>query len=350
LEYLVRKFFLSSLLVFLTACSQPNDHNAVFYVFGTNVDVTLRGVDDTQASEAFATLQIRFQAMHRDWHAWEPGKLSRINQAFARGGDIEVSDDIATMIRRSQRYEAASGGRFNPAIGGLIELWGFHTSDFPVKGPPPSAHDIQVWLDQHPSSHDIHIVAQRVSSNNPAVKLDFGGIAKGYATDKACTLLKQMGVKSAIVSAGGDLRAYGAGSENPWNIAVSKPGGGVIGSILVSRDESIFTSGSSQRFRENANQRYPHIIDPRDGMPVQGLKAVTVIASDGMLADAAATSLMVAGADDWPAVAAALGIDTVLVVDNKGGLFASRKMLKRLSLQNRQSVTIRQVSLPVSTP
>jgi len=335
----------SLLLLALVACTDLSDQHAVFYVFGTTVEVTLRATDESKASAAFSQLQQRFQSMHRDWHAWEPGQLTEINLAFSEGRKIAIQDDIAILIRRSQQLETATGGRFNPAIGGLIELWGFQTSIYPIEGPPPTAGAIQSWLDKGPSSLDIRIEGKQVSSSNPAVQLDFGGIAKGYAVDIAGDLLISMGVKSAIINAGGDLRAYG-GNDQPWKIAVSKPGGGVIGSIEVSGDEAVFTSGSSQRYRQDQLERYPHIIDPATGWPISGLSAATVVTDEGALADAAATALLVAGKTDWPEVASALGLDTVLVVDEKGDLYMTEKMQDRLTLKRNTDTQITIITLP----
>ncbi len=341
------KLLLALLLLTLVACSKPQDQYAVFYVFGTTVEVTLRGTDEKQASAAFSALQQRFQSMHRDWHAWEPGHLTEINLAFSEGRKIDIQDDIAFLIRRSQALESATGGRFNPAIGGLIALWGFHTSDFPIIGPPPSKAAIQSWLARRPSSLNIRIEGKQASSSNPAVQLDFGGIAKGYAVDIARDLLIEMGIKSAIINAGGDLRAYGGGDQ-PWRIAVSKPGGGVIGGIDISGDEAVFTSGSSQRFRQDRQERYAHILDPATGWPVSGLSAATVVTGEGTLADAAATAIMVAGKNDWPEVASALGLDTILVIDEKGDLYMTEKMRDRLTLESDNDAQITIVILPES--
>ena len=306
----MRKFLITLLLLALVACTKPPDRHAIFYVFGTTVDVTVRNTDEKTASAAFGKLQQRFQSMHRDWHAWEPGHLTDINLAFSEGHKIDIQDDIAFLIRRSQQLEVATGGRFNPAIGGLIELWGFHTSDYPITGPPTEAAAIRSWLEKNPSSLNIRIEGSQAGSSNPAVQLDFGGIAKGYAVDIARDLLVSMGINSAIINAGGDLRAFG-GNGQAWKIAVRKPGGGVIGGINISGDEAVFTSGNSQRFRQDQLERYPHILDPATGWPISGLSAATVVTDEGALADAAATAILVAGGNDWPEVAGALELDKI---------------------------------------
>jgi len=313
-------------------CHRPQVEQAELFVFGTLVDVTVQGVDAATAERAFAQLQADFQVMHRDWHAWEPGALTRINEAFASGQSAPASPDIIRLVRQSQFVEERSGGRFNAAIGALIGLWGFHTSEFPILGPPPDPEAIAALVEAHPSSLDISIAGDMLSSDNPAVQLDFGGIAKGYAIDLACDRLREMGIDDAIVNAGGDLRAIGDHGDRPWRVAIRNPGGGVIGSLETRADEAVFTSGNYERFREDAGARYPHILDPATGWPVKELSSVTVIADEGWLADAAATALIVAGPSAWRQVAEALGLDQVLVVDGDGRVQLTPAMRGRVEL------------------
>lgn len=317
-------------LSLLSACQRDGEQSAELFVFGTIVEIKLWGVSAEDASHAFADIQQMFQAMHRDWHAWEPGRLVDINKAFAAGRPATADADIVEMIRRSQYLETATGGRFNPAIGALIDLWGFHTSDFPIEGPPPSQAQISAILDQHPSTHDIHIDGLEVSSDNPAVQLDFGGIAKGYAVDLTIARLRAMGIDNAIVNAGGDLRAIGTHGERPWRVAVRKPGGGNVGSVQVHGDEAIFTSGNYERFRQDQTSRYPHILDPATGWPAKDVASATVITDEGILADAAATALVVAGLEGWPEVARALNLQQVAVVDEDGTVYLTPAMDERL--------------------
>jgi thiamine biosynthesis lipoprotein len=317
----------------LAAClREPNVQRAEFFVFGTVLDVSVQGVDRATANRAFAELQRDFQAMHRDWHAWEPGMLTRVNEAFAAGRSATANADIVELIRRSQQLETLSGGRLNPAIGALIGLWGFHTSDYPILGPPPPAEAIERLVERNPSSSDIRIDGLTLSSTNPAVQLDFGGIAKGYAVDRACERLIALGVGNAIVNAGGDLRAMGNHGDRPWRVAIRDPRGGIIGSLETGADEAVFTSGNYERFRQHGAERYPHILDPRTGWPVQALSSVTVVASEGVLADAAATALTVAGPDEWIEVARALGLEQVLLVDAEGRAFLTPAMQRRVAL------------------
>lgn len=317
-------------VVLLSGCQRDEEQGAELYVFGTIVEIKLWGASAEEAGQAFMEIQQMFQAMHSDWHAWEPGRLVEINKAFAEGRSATADEDIVEMIHRSQPLENLTGGRYNPAIGALIRLWGFHTSDYPIEGPPPSQAQISEILNQRPSSSDIRIDGLELSSSNAAVQLDFGGIAKGYAVDLTIAKLRAMGIDNAIVNAGGDLRAMGTHGDRPWRVAVRKPGGGMVGSVQVEGDEAIFTSGNYERFRQDQTQRYPHILDPATGWPAKDIASVTIITNEGILADAAATALLVAGLDEWQDVARALNLQQVAFVDGEGTVFMTPEMKKRL--------------------
>jgi thiamine biosynthesis lipoprotein len=327
-RFFLLPFFVCLLL--LAACQKNEEQSAELFVFGTIVEIKLWGASPEAASDAFAEIQQMFQHMHRDWHAWEPGRLTEINKAFAQGQTATGDTDIVEMIRRSQQIEPQTGGRFNPAIGALIGLWGFHTSDYPILGPAPSQAEIDSLLALKPSSTDIHINGLELRSDNPAVQLDFGGIAKGYAVDLTIERLRLMGIDNGIVNAGGDLRAMGKHGERAWRVAIRKPGGGSIGSTEVLGDEAIFTSGNYERFRQDKTERYPHIIDPGTGWPARDIASVTVITREGILADAVCTALVVAGLDGWPEVARALELDQVAVVDEFGTVYMTPAMEQRI--------------------
>jgi thiamine biosynthesis lipoprotein len=332
----------AALVLLLAACDREaeREHSANLFVFGTVVELKLWGASPEQASRAFAEIQEMFQGMHRDWHAWEPGLLVDINEAFARSEPVTASPDIVEMVRLSQRVEEQSGGCFNPAIGALVALWGFHTSDYPIIGPPPGSADIDAILARRPSSRDIHIDGLQLRSGNPAVQLDFGGIAKGQAVDLAVERLQGLGIRNGIVNTGGDLRAYGRHGDRPWRVAIRKPGGGVIGAVEIAGDEALFTSGNYERFRQDETERYAHILDPRTGWPVADVASATVLADRGALADAAATALIVAGLDGWQAVARSLGLDMVLMVDAAGRVYLTPGMEARVRFSEEVERTI----------
>jgi thiamine biosynthesis lipoprotein len=240
---------------------------------------------------------------------------------------------IVPLILRGRELAAQSGDLFNPAIGGLIRLWGFGSDD-PPHGPPPDGAAVGALVAQRPRMADIVLDGARVRSRNPAVRLDLGAFAKGYALDRAIERLRAAGVANAIVNAGGDLRAIGRHGERPWRIGIRHPrGGGVLAAVEVAGDESVVTSGDYERYFEWGGARYHHIIDPRTGYPTRGVTSVTVFARQGDLADAAATAILVAGGKDWLPVARAMGVSGVMVVEEEGTVQMTPNLRARIRFE-----------------
>ncbi len=324
----------------LSGCSRTETQEYELYVFGTLVNITLWEVEPERGQEAITQLNADFQRMHHDWHAWKPGPLVDINRAIARGEPAKVIPSLVPIIEQSKALEARSEGLFNPAIGGLLSLWGFQSDDRP-NGPPPAEEAIAEWVEQAPSMEDVHLNGSMLTSDNPAVQFDFGAFAKGYAVDLAIQRLRGLGIRNAIVNAGGDLRAIGSKSGAPWRVGVRHPqGAGVLAAIEVKGDESVFTSGNYERFREFEGVHYQHILDPRTGMPVEGVTSVTVIHENGAVADAAATALVVAGPGEWHRIAKRMGVRFVMLVDDAGTLYMNPAMRDRVDFQGETRPTI----------
>lgn len=314
-----RRLAAALLLVLLIGCTpSPQVHSRSFLAFGTLVEVTIAGVDAERADAAMDLLEQDFRYMHETWHAWKPSALSRVNALLRTGEWFSVAPSVRPLIVEAVRLAEASGHRFNPAIGALVELWGFHQDERGNAPPPPEAA-IAELVAAAPRMTDLELDGIRMRSRNPAVSLDFGAFAKGYGIDRAIERLRGLGIENAIVNAGGDLRAIGSRGDRPWRIGVRAPrGGGVLAAVEIAGDTSVFTSGDYERNFEYEGEIYHHILDPATGYPARGLTSVTVLARDGATADAAATALFVAGPGAWRQVASDMGLDRVMVVTSDG--------------------------------
>ncbi len=335
-------FFLAlscSLLLF--GCSKNNGaYNEQILAFGTLVEVQIWGIDEKNGHQAVEAISKDFEYMHQAWHAWRPGVLGRINQLLPMGKTFSVAPSVIPLIKLAKNLSGKSGQRFNPAIGNLIGLWGF-ASDLPPKGPPPTVQQIEDTLAKKPSMDDIILDGISIRSTNPAVRLDFGGFAKGYGVDQAITHLREMGIKDAVVNAGGDLRAIGRHGDRPWRVGIRDPrGSGILASVEVEGDESIFTSGDYERFFEYDGIKYHHIIDPRSGYPARGAISVTVFHDNAAEADAAATALFVAGPEDWFEVAQAMGVHGVMLIDTNGTIFMTPSLKNRIYFESEKKPEI----------
>ncbi|MCK9529717.1 MAG: FAD:protein FMN transferase [Gammaproteobacteria bacterium] len=317
----------------LGGCGTPASEQVYedrFYVFGTLADITLYGVDEARGREAVAAVSQDFQTWHHEWHAWEPGPLGDVNAAIAAGQPAPLIPSLEPLVQRSREAYERSEGLFNPAIGRLLQLWGFQSSERP-SGPPPSREAVAERLARAPGMGDVQVRDGVLISRNPDVQLDFGGIAKGYAVELALARLRTMGIENAIVNAGGGLSVIGSRGERPWRVGIRHPqGNGVLASLEVHSGESVHTSGNYERFREHQGVRYTHILDPRTGWPVEGITSATVIGTDGTLADVAATVLVIAGPQDWHRLAQRLGIRYAMLVDEAGTVYMNQAMAERV--------------------
>lgn len=316
---------------------ETRDHRHQLYAFGTLVTVDFFDVEPRTSAAAIAAVEARIIEIDRNWYPWSqyPGELRRVNDAIAAGRSIEVSPMLAELVRRATLLEEKSGGRFNPAIGHLTELWGFH--DLAGLGTaPPDDDEIQKWLAASPGGASLEWNGNMLHSASPDVMLDLGGIAKGSILEQLVTILHDNGVENAIIDIGGDLTVLGRIRGRKARIGIRSPRSErVLAWLEATGGETVVTSGDYERFFEHEGVRYQHILDPRSGYPVSHTVSATVVHEDPVLADAAATALLVAGADGFDEMCAALGLDQALIVDTSGDLRLTRGIEKRLNWPDR---------------
>ena len=327
-----RSLLLLACTAFLVAaCAQPAPlHRQESFVFGTRVEVLIAGLAEGEARPAAASVLQEFDRLHRTYHAWQPSELSELNAALAAGKPHEVSVELAALILDAQAITRAGDGLFDPGIGRLIALWGFHADEFRAELPEAAA--LADWRQKRPSILDVQVDGLRVSSRNPAVALDFGGYLKGVALDRAAAILRAAGAANALINIGGNVMALGSKNGQPWRVGIQHPRQpGPMATLQLRDGEATGTSGDYQRYFELDGQRYSHLLDPRSGEPARATQSLTVLipprADAGTLSDASSKPLFVAG-DDWLALAArmqAAGLPPaqVLRVDSAGSVQVS---------------------------
>lgn len=339
---LLRLFLSLFLMTALVACGNADKavYKFDYFAFGTLISLTIAGEDRESAQRASNALEVEFNRMHHDWHAWQAGPLVSINQALSNGETVELNAEFSDLIPRSLELAALSEGTFHPGMGGLLKLWGFQGDDMPTA--PPEQTALDAFLATAPSLDDIVIShptsksdkgGVSIHSTNPHFQFDLGGFAKGYGIDQAIAQLKSMGIDNAIVNAGGDLRAIGQRPDRPWRIGIRHPRGpGVMAFLDVKDGESVFTSGDYERYFYFDDQRFHHILDPHTGWPADQAMSVTILTQEAALADAAATALLVAGPEQWREVAASMGIKQAMLVDAQGEIHMLPAMKDRITL------------------
>lgn len=331
------RLFIVSLALLLAGCGKEPLYHEQGYVFGTLVDVSIYGEDEVQARAAVGEVMREFQRLHDMLHAWQPSELSELNAAFAKGEGKAVSPELAAMLRDAARLSEQSDGLFNPAIGGLIGVWGFQSDEF--KPLLPDEKEIEALLRANPRMSDLVFDGDRVSSRNKAVKLDLGGYAKGYALDRAAELLRKRDMRNVLVNIGGNVMALGRHGDRPWRVGIQHPRkSGALATLELHDGEAIGTSGDYQRYFELDGKRYCHLIDPRSGWPVQGVQAVTILTRGpraGLLSDGTSKPLFVAGKDGWRAAAQRMRLPEAMLVDAQGGIHLTAALQKRLEFADK---------------
>lgn len=313
------------------------------YVFGTLVEVSVYGENESKARQAVASVMQEFQRLHDLLHAWKPSALSSLNTAFSKGVGEEAPTEVAAMLKEAAELSAQSGGLFNPAIGGLVKLWGFHADEF--KAVLPDDKEIAKLVAAKPQMSDLAFHSspsdkgETVSSRNPTVQLDLGGYAKGYALDRAAALLKQQGIHNALINIGGNIMALGRHGDRAWRIGIQHPRRpGPIATMELHDGEAIGTSGDYQRYFELDGKRYCHLIDPRTGQPVTGVQAASILTSGiraGVLSDAVSKPLFISGSAGWRDMANKMGITHALLIDESGTVYLTAAMQKRLEFTDK---------------
>ena len=326
----------------LLGCGHEPLYQEQGYVFGTLVEVTIYGESEQHAKLATAAVMQEFQRLHDMLHAWKPSELSDLNKAIARGESKVVSPELAAMLQDAAAISKQSQGAFNPAIGGLVALWGFHADDFkPVK---PDEKVIAQWVAANPQMSDLSFVPDKdgvlVRSNNKAVEIDLGGYAKGYALDRAAEILEKRSIHNALINIGGNIMALGQHGKKFWRVGIQHPRqSGALAAIELQDGEAIGTSGDYQRYFMLDGKRYCHLIDPQSGYPKQGVEAVTIVTHGlhaGVLSDADSKPLFIAGVKGWRAAASRAGLADAMLLDGQGNIHITNDLKKRLEFTDKK--------------
>lgn len=313
-------FRLSGVLLFLlciamlTACQNSDENKKVskdIFAMDTYMTVTAYGknVENgvNKAVDEINRLETVLSAEKQE------SDIYKLNET----GSGTLSTDTKNIVSKALEINKTTNGAFDISIYPLMVKWGFTTQKYNV----PSKNEISKLLKDVDSSK---IIFDEKSGNiklKENMKIDLGGIAKGYTSNRVMQIFKECGVKSGLVSLGGNVQALGTKTDGTaWQIAIENPdkSSDYIGVVSV-KDKAVITSGGYERYFEKNGKTYHHILDPETGYPAEsGVKSVTIVSDDGTLADALSTSLFVMGKekalDYWREHKNEF--DTVLVEDN----------------------------------
>ncbi|KYP14449.1 FAD:protein FMN transferase [Flavihumibacter sp. CACIAM 22H1] len=264
-------------------------------LMGNRFELTIQEPDPERAEELIRFAVDEIRRIEALLTTFQPdSETNRINE-MAGLAPVEVSGEVLALIQRAQRISTLTQGAFDLSYGSLDKsLWNFDLNM--KKLPSPALAKKSVRLINY-QNIEVDPLNKTVFLKEKGMRIGFGGIGKGYAADRAKELLVKEGVTTGIVNASGDLTAWGK-QENgePWTIGIADPrAANHLFSYINITDMSVATSGNYEKFVEIGGKRYSHTIDPRTGMPVSGIKSVTIISPYAELSDALATPVMVMG-------------------------------------------------------
>ncbi len=309
------------LMVVTSGCTKkekfPPPVDRTWLTMGTFASVTLRGDNRNALQADFESASACFSNINRKLSTYIPdSEISRINSG---AGTVEVSQLTYDMVQTTLRYSELSGGAFDPTVKPLIKMWGFNGARVPTNLPSAQKvasvlrtvgyKKVKAWMDSSSEKKKYFIQSP--------VAIDLGGIAKGYAVDRAYALIvgapptlpqdsdQTCKQQNFLINLGGNIRCHGqATPERPWRIGVRNPfhKGEIIGSLQMDSGMAVATSGNYERYVMIDGKRFAHIIDPRTGYPVQGMAEVTILCNSATQADAMSTAVYVAGLAGAPPI------------------------------------------------
>jgi len=311
-------------LILVVGCGrkpgQVKPVSKTWLTMGTYATVTLRGDNRDLLQEVFDVTKCCFNDINQSLSTYIPtSEVSRIN---ASTGTLSITPLVYDVMEKALFYNRISGGAFDPTLRPLIQLWGFNGAVVPTN--IPTAGMIAATLKKTGCQHLELKKSDAGYSLHAPIHIDLGGIAKGYAVDRAYELLiadSRMKSANFMINLGGNILCHGqAGDNRSWRIGVRNPFDGkqMLGALVVKSGMAVATSGNYERFVNIGGERYAHIIDPRSGYPVKGMAGVTVLCENATQSDALSTSFYVAGLSGaHDILAQAPGCHVIIVPDKK---------------------------------
>jgi thiamine biosynthesis lipoprotein len=308
----------------LTAVSQQ-PYKRVMQLMGSTFEITVVDDDAIRANKNIDAAVAEIKRIERLISSWDmASQTSEINKN-AGVKAIRVKKELFQLIERAKSISKLTDGAFDISYASMDRIWKFDKS-----------------MEQMPSDKEIKLSVAKVGAKSieldaknktiflkkEGMKIGFGAIGKGYAADKAKTLLQERGVSAGIINASGDMNAWGSQPDGtPWRVAIRNPmNKNKVFALMPLQNKAVVTSGNYEKYVCFNGVRYAHIIDPRTGYPATELISVTVFAPKAEIADALATAVFVMGKE--------AGIDRInqlpnidcILIDHKGIISTSKNI------------------------
>jgi FAD:protein FMN transferase len=300
-----------------------------FQAMGTEVSFAVLSDDEDGAERAIAAAFDEIKRVEDLMTTWRDSDVTRIN-ANAGIAPVKVSPETLEVIEMAQKTSQMSGGVFDISFYAMHGIWKFD-EDMVKKVPSPSEIKKHLALVDYKKivvDHD----QSTVFLKQKGMGISLGGIAKGYAVDRAVAILVRAGFPDAIVQAGGDLMCSGSKNGRPWVTGIRDPRGsrGDVFAKMLLTNHAFSTAGDYERSFILDGKRYHHIIDPRTGYPATRSRSVTIYAPSALIADAVDDAVFILGWQKGFEMIDKLDDVGAVVVDDKGKVHVSKRVLDRV--------------------
>jgi thiamine biosynthesis lipoprotein len=300
---------------------------------GTLVSITAVGRTEIEANAAITAGFDEVKRLEQLMSTWIPNsELSRVNAAAGRSS-VKVSMETMTLVRKSLQIAEMTEGAFNIAIGPAVDAWN-------ISAEPrlPSQEELAA-LKPLTDLQYVHTDVQErtIYLENPGMRIDVGGIGKGYAADQAVLMMKKAGAVAGVVALSGDIKAFGRlpdGAAFPVGIRHPRKQGEILARVTL-QEEAISTAGDYERFFEQDGIRYHHILNPHTLQPARGCQSVSVIAKEGIWADGLDTGIFVLGAKRGMELVEQLEDVEAIIVDEAGRVLISSGLRDRVVMTSK---------------
>jgi thiamine biosynthesis lipoprotein len=300
--------FLFSQLVFAEWISE--EQNAM----GTRISVSVWSEKNNQAQKAIAEVMAEMQRIDQQFSPYiDTSELSRLNRLAAKNPQ-KISDEMLLLLDSALKVGELTNGAFDITFASVGHLYNYREQEKPS--------DKEITIKQAAIDYrKILIQNKTVSFSHPDVVIDLGGIAKGYAADRAIEIFKRHGIEHGSFSAGGDSRLLGDRKGRPWLVGIENPRQpDAIAITLPLANVAVSTSGDYERFfiDKETGERVHHIINPRSGKSVKGVTSVTILGETGLQTDPLSTSVFVLGVEKGLALINQIEDVDAIIIDSKG--------------------------------
>lgn len=335
-------FPFAALLFLLTSCTSPSSPGNIFkdtrVMMGTVVSISVVADDKPRADAAIKAAFDELDRLEKMMSVQFPDSaVSEINRNAGKSA-VKVPSEIMEVLAQAKEVNRLSSGLFDVTIGPLVNLWGIETKDKYV----PGAREIAAVLPLCGFDNlSIDTGAATVFLKKPGMAIDLGGIAKGYAADRAVEVLQRMGIRGGVIAVAGDIRTIGTKpGGKPWRIGIQHPRDKekLLASLeftgdLTDNRQAVSTAGDYERSFMKDGTRYHHILDPRTGFPSSTCRSATVVAPKGLITDPLSTAVFLLGPEAGMALVEKMPGVEAIIVDNKGEVTVSKGLKNKVHIQ-----------------